>query len=413
MHTIEKASRLNQPNRPDENPTGPGSRKRSLQLTAIDCVVSIVLVLVLLELLFTVAGVGQEEFLKYDPVMGCSPMPGRKVTYRSEGFSRSSFNSLGMRDREVSKAKDPGTVRVAMLGDSLTESLQVNREQSFPYLLEQRLNSGADKKKYEVLNFGVGSYYLPQKYLRLKHLALDFKPDLVILEMRVGETLELMPKPLSNLISARPFFLIDGNDKLIESHAYQLQWNQGKEASRMRATAWLREHSSLWGVAGIGMQRLMTKPTAFSEMKVAKKEASQKIAAENDAPIDFKFVPIDPYLKRLTRALVLEAKQECAKQNCPMAIMYFTSMRGLKNPEEELFLEQTAREFDIPFLNMHKPIEKNVHTAKEPLYLSHFAPRGHRLVADELLSFVKQNYPNLFSDSAKASDVKEQKKNAL
>lgn len=413
MQTIDKAPRLNQPNQPNESTTGSAARKRSLLLTAMDCVVSVVLVLLVLELLFTIAGVGQEEFLKYDPILGCSPMPGKKLTYRSEGFSRSSFNSHGMRDREVSKSKTPGTLRVAMLGDSLTEALQVNRDESFSYLFEQKLNSGAEKPKYEVLNFGVGSYYLPQKYLRLKHLALDFKPDLVIMEMRTGEMLELMPKPLSNLISARPFFLVDGNDKLIESHAYQLQWNGGKEASRMRATAWLREHSALWGVFGIGMQRLLTKPTAFSEMKLQEQEAAQKKAAENHAPIDFKFVAIDPYLKRLTKALILQAKEECRKQNCPMAIMYFTGMRGLQNPEEEAFLEKTAKELGIPFLNMHKPVEQNVHISKEPLYISHFAPRGHRMVADELMSFVKKTYPDLFSDAAKVSNAEERTKNAL
>ena len=405
MHTIEK-SHLFVPT--NESKTGLPSKKRSLLLAAIDCVVSFVLVFLVLELLFTIAGVGQEEFLKYDPVMGCSPMPGRKLTYRWEGYSRSSFNSHGMRDRELSKSKAPGVVRVAMLGDSLTEALQVNRNESFPYLFEQKLNTGTEKPKFEVLNFGVGSYYLPQKYLRLKHLALDFNPDLVILEMRTCETLELMPKPLSNMISARPFFLVDANNNLVENHSYQLQWNQSKEAGRMRATSWLREHSSLWGVAGLCMQRLSTKPPAFSSAKIAKKDAAGK-----DEPVSFKFVPIDPYLKRLTRALILQAKQECQKQNCPMAIVYVTSLRGLRHDEEEAFLEQTAKDLGIPFLNLRKPVEQNVHSSKEPLYLSHFAPRGHKMVADELMSFVKKAYPDLFSDAAKVSDAKEQTKHAL
>lgn len=402
MHAVEIAPRLD---KSQESIYGQSTQKRSLQQTAIDCVVSAVLVILALELIFTLAGVGQEEFLRVDPVLGCSPMPGKKLTFRSEGYSQSSFNSFGMRDREISKIKEPGIIRIAVLGDSMTEALQVNREQSFPSFFEENLNDGAQKKKYEVLNFGVSSYYFPQKYLRLKHLALDFKPNLAIIEMRTGETLELLPKPLSNLISARPFFLVDGSDKLIESHVFQNQWNKGREASRVRSTSWLREHSSLWGVAGIGMQRLMKKPTVFAEVK---KDAN----AQLKEPINFKFVPIDPYLKRLTRSLILQAKKDCAAHNCELALIYITSLRGVRNLEEEVFLKQAAKELGVPFLNLREPIERNVSSAKEPLYLSHLAPRGHKLVADELVPFVTKNYPEMFADTERVRKAKE-RSNAL
>jgi len=390
----------------------PASRKRSLRLTAVDCVVSIVLVVIALEVLFTLAGVGQEEFLQFDDKLGCSPMPGKSLTFRTEGFSRSTFNSFGMREREVCLSKPPGVVRIAMLGDSMTEALHVDRKQTFTGLLENKLNAGSEKKNAEVLNFGVSSYYLPQKYLRLKHLALGFQPDLAIIEMRCGESIELMPKPLTNLVSARPFFLVDGNEKLVESHVYMNQFNEGKQAKRMRATAWLRRNSSLWGVIGNSIQRLMgaKEPAKSSADLAAAKSGGKKEST-------YKFVSIDPYLKRLTRALLMQAKEDCEKKNCRLAVMYLTGLHGLRFEEEEVFLEKVTAGLGIPFLNMQKPIEDNYYASKEPLAISHFAPRGHRLAADELSSFVRKNYPDLFptatEGAAEMIGAKEQKNSAL
>lgn len=413
-------SQTSAPSRPvQESKPAVAPRRRSLLLTAVDCVVAGAVVLVGLEILFTFAGVGQEEFLQYDESTGVAPMPGREITFRSEGFSRSRFNSFGMRDKELTLAKPAGTIRVAMLGDSLTESVQVNREQSFPYLLEKKLETTDPERKFEVMNFGVGSFYLPQKYLRLKDLALKFKPDLAIIELRTGETLELMPKPLGNLVTARPCFFVDGEEKLVENRTFQNQWNGGKEAKRLRALHWLRRHSSLYGMVGTTVQRIETWKASLGKSTTKKNPEPKKTeSAGKRKVVNFAFSPIDPYLKRLTKALILQAKQDCEKQNCKLALMYVTALGTLKHDQEEIFLTECAKEVGVPMLNLHKPIEDNYFSGSEPLNWSHFAPRGHRLLADELLAFVKQNFPALVGSEKqveiqKVSVQKEHSQNAL
>ena len=94
-----------------------------------------------------------------------------------------STNRWGMRDRDYSLAKPPHTYRIALLGPSLVMGLggAVRNEETFESLLESRLNAEAtDGTRYEVLNFGVGSYSFLQQMALLSDRVWSFQPDAVI-----------------------------------------------------------------------------------------------------------------------------------------------------------------------------------------------------------------------------------------
>jgi len=124
----------------------------------------------LLESFFNFAGIGQQEFFEPDPVLGARHIPSKQVTWRMEGLSRDSFNSFGMRDYERTLAKPANTVRVAVLGDSGAEGLQVPLADTFPIVLQNRLNEEAKQsgsaKKFEVMNFGCAGYSMLQEVLQ-------------------------------------------------------------------------------------------------------------------------------------------------------------------------------------------------------------------------------------------------------
>src|SRR3989442_1732021 len=116
----------------------------------------------LLELLFAAAGMGEQEFLRVDPITGVAPIEGKHVTWRAEGYSATAFNSHGMQDVERPIGKPVNTFRIAVLGNSYVEALQVDRRENFCQLLEQALNHDTQTPKFEVLNFGVSTYNLGQ-----------------------------------------------------------------------------------------------------------------------------------------------------------------------------------------------------------------------------------------------------------
>src|SRR5438105_2643637 len=90
-----------------------------------------VIVVLVLESLFALGGVGEREYLVMDPALGFVPMPGRRITWREEGFSHTVFNKYGMRNADTTIAKPANTFRVAVLGDSMVEALQVDGQQTF------------------------------------------------------------------------------------------------------------------------------------------------------------------------------------------------------------------------------------------------------------------------------------------
>jgi len=90
-------------------------------------------------------------------------------------------NSLGLRDREVTRPKPPGVFRVLMLGDSFTEGAGLPIETTVAKRVEAALNGHGCRTTVEVLNAGVASYSPILEYLQLKHMGLALQPDLVVL----------------------------------------------------------------------------------------------------------------------------------------------------------------------------------------------------------------------------------------
>src|SRR5207253_9473107 len=86
--------------------------------------------LIAAEIGLRVVGYSYPEFYVADDHRGYSLRPGMEGWYRKEGESYVRINSDGLRDREHAKAKPPNTMRIAVLGDSFVEALQVPHEQS-------------------------------------------------------------------------------------------------------------------------------------------------------------------------------------------------------------------------------------------------------------------------------------------
>jgi hypothetical protein len=78
-----------------------------------------------------------------DAEVGFSLRPNAEGWWRREGLTYVRINSQGLRDREHAIAKQPGTIRIAVLGDSFAEAFQVSGEQAFWTVMEQRLSACA------------------------------------------------------------------------------------------------------------------------------------------------------------------------------------------------------------------------------------------------------------------------------
>jgi lysophospholipase L1-like esterase len=101
-------------------------------------------------------------------------------------------NSDGLRDREYSVDKTD-RYRVIFLGDSLTFGWGARREDTFEYLLEERLSQTHNT---EILNFGIGNYNTVQQVNLFQEKGLKYKPDQVTMFFFINDA-ELLKGPSS------------------------------------------------------------------------------------------------------------------------------------------------------------------------------------------------------------------------
>jgi len=158
-----------------------------------------------------------------DERLGWILRPGVGGWSTKEGRAFVQVNSSGARDRDHRLHKPAGVYRIAVLGDSFSEAMQVEREQAFWALLPERLRACGfqSAKRIEALNFGVSGYGTAQQYVMLESHAMRYSPDLVLLQFTNGNDVRDNHHALSHE-KARPFFMLErgGGVRLDESFAY-------------------------------------------------------------------------------------------------------------------------------------------------------------------------------------------------
>ena len=355
-----------------------------------------------LEGLFGLAGIGEQEYLRRDSLLGFAPMENKTMTWRKEGFARTQFNSYGMRDIERTLIKPPNVYRIAVIGDSYVESLQVDRNDSFCAKLEKRLSEPGEKTKVEVLNFGVSAYNLGQMMLRTENLALKFQPDMVLLVVRTHTSRQLPQNPNGGFLWARPSFTLNKDGQLITDYGLQKGYMESSEGKRAQLLGWIRQHSRIWGVVSLCVEQVAAwwdkvshprfdlaaaaaKKTAFDQQSPHGSDASlqqtSKLLSEKCA------ISVWP----VADAIITRMKNSCNDAGARFCIVRLPGARGDINREESRLLANSAKQLNVPYCDMTPVLERAVKKgdAEKIWYIGHFAPMGHDLIADELLPFLK------------------------
>ena len=123
------------------------------------------------------------------------------------GGKRLNTDSHGLRGaREVAFEKPPGTLRIAVFGDSFTFGEEVSDDETFAHQLELLLPG------VEVLNFGVHGYGHDQELLYLREALPLYHPDIVLVGHVTDDSMRNM---LAFRSFAKPWFrLADGSLEL-------------------------------------------------------------------------------------------------------------------------------------------------------------------------------------------------------
>ncbi len=176
--------------------------------------------LIAVEVAVRLMGVSYPQPYVPDTQLGSRLQPGFEGWFTREGRAYVTVNSAGFRDREHTKNKPDGTFRIAVLGDSYAEAVQVPIEHTFWSVLERELGEAKPREarfgKVEVLNFGISGYGTAQELETLRHVALEYDPDLVLVAFLSGNDIRNNSKLLEP-VKVRPFYELMGDELVLDT----------------------------------------------------------------------------------------------------------------------------------------------------------------------------------------------------
>src|ERR1044071_1205502 len=105
--------------------------RRSLALGLLVSCAAALIAAIALEVGLRVAGNTIPRFDQRDDYRGTARVPGAMFLYTAEGRGHVRFNAAGFRDHEWRLEKPAGTIRIAIVGDSYVEAMQVEEHERF------------------------------------------------------------------------------------------------------------------------------------------------------------------------------------------------------------------------------------------------------------------------------------------
>ena len=388
------------------------SRKQKLLLVLFGALCG----LLLTEVFLRVTGYSAPLFYGPDYYCGIALRPNISGTYQREGRNYVSINSAGLRDREHSTAKAPDTIRIALLGDSYSEALQAPLEQTFWWLLHQKLEGCARfaGKHIEIINFGVSGYGTAQELITLRQKVWQYSPDIVVLLVTTNNDISDNVRALKKTDQI-PYFVYRDN-QLVEDDTFRTSAYFKWRAFSAIGT-WFRDHLRLVQL-GYEIQLLIktksderrarqqtSSPAAVPASPQSEKQAQREITIEN-------MIYLEPRDKvwneawQVTEGLLKEIHNEVNQKGAKFVLVVgsnpiqvhpdralrerFQSYVGVDNLfYPNLRLAQLANREQIDFLDLAQPMqsyadEKKVflHGFGKEIGNGHWNADGHREAAE-------------------------------
>jgi hypothetical protein len=208
---------------------------------------------------FRLLGVSYPSFYITDEHTGYALRAGAEGWYVAEGGSYIRINSAGLRDRERPKIKPSNTLRVAILGDSYAEALQVSIDDTFWAVLERELAKCPfiRGRQVEVLNFGVSGYGTAQELMTLRHKVWNYSPDIVLLAFLTGNDVSDNSRAL-RADPRRPYFVYRNSELMLDDSFRNESSYRARQTMMGRVGYWALNHFRVAEVMNAAKHKVRT-----------------------------------------------------------------------------------------------------------------------------------------------------------
>lgn len=203
----------------NRQPSGDPMRTAAFALLSI--MIGLIFSLGAMEIGLRVAGTDYPIFWTPDPVAGALMWPNLQAEYTLEGQSWVEVNSSGFRDHEHQETKPVHEFRIAFLGDSYTEAVQVPFQDAYWNVARRGLKEcdALNGRIPTPLNFGISGFGTGQQLEILRKLVWDYDPDLVVLAFVSNDITD--NSPAYGGVGLKPFYFFDDSDEFVLDDSFK------------------------------------------------------------------------------------------------------------------------------------------------------------------------------------------------
>ena len=377
-------------------------------------VASLVVALIMCEAGLRLLGIEYPDFYDFDPCLGSRLRAGISGHFNKEGGGYVSINSDGLRDREHSLYHPLNTLRIAVLGDSFAEAMQVNREEAFWAIMEKNLQGcpHLQGREVEVINFGQAGFGTGQELLALRHRVWRYSPDVVLLAFFTDNVRRNSPALM--LYDFNPYFTLQDGELVLHDRRTREKCEE-VESSWTWAWKFMRWRQDHFRVSQVLYQAERAWESWWANKGQPAASAVAKEGSEAGLLDNIYFRPADPVWQdawKVTEALLLQMRDEVTARGAKFFVVVLTT--GIQvNPDpatreafakglgvQDLFypdhrLETFCQQKGIPVLLLAPAFQEYatthqvfLHGFKDNPGGGHWNQNGHRLAGEMITKWL-------------------------
>jgi hypothetical protein len=301
------------------------------------------------------------------------------------------INRWGWRDREWTLEKPPGIRRIALLGDSYVEAIDVEQDSTFAALAERSLAAGSPPR-VELMNFGAAGFTQSEELLVLTREVVRFHPDMVILFFWPWDIPDIRRETAPN--KDRPFFIEQASGVLSLDTSFNHAWR----FRIRRSLDFIKRRSAL-------ISLLSERYNAYHDAPPEENPADQLRQAgphgRSLGPMSLCTSHADPvYMQNygLNKRLIGEMVSFC-RTHAMQFMLVCMDIDAYCAPVEQLYrdvdssfnqnyfeddLARFSDSLQIPYLGLQRIFHEYYSRSQRSLHWGHWNYEGHRIVADAL-----------------------------
>lgn len=351
-------------------------------------------------------------FFTYDNDRGFGLRPGVKGYWTQEGKGWIEINQSGYRDKQIKSIPKESTLRIAVVGDSFTESLQVNDNESWPRLAETQINSSPNCKitkrhsnGVEIINLGTSATGTGLQLISWKRDGIILKPNIVLLMMFLGNDIhDNLPVKKSD----RAVISLDQKGNIFIDYSFRKNLRSKLSQSSIgKILDFLIVHSRVFQLVNEGknfLARYLENPHKNSNIESKRNMSYNEKLYTNSSSLSPGWVMTNRILKEFKSSVESTgARLVIASTSTPEQVWPDNNWRKrqttYKNfdwnkPEKKL--KTIAISLKLPYLPLTPPLRNHadkhksyLHGFKSPLLgHGHWNLLGHKLAANYITSWL-------------------------